>query len=112
KPSLKDTLSDENVIGEVILTLAQHWSNDDGRFDIMVVLPEKNKEKLLGWFKAKASSLLEKGLDIQFESRMEGGFRIVPQDGSFVLSFTEKDFSEFFQSFLKPQAKEMLFGGK
>ncbi|NPV38856.1 V-type ATP synthase subunit E [Brevinematales bacterium NS] len=112
KPSLKETLSDENVVGEVILTLARHWSNEEGRFDITVVLPEKHKEKLLAWFKAKAAALLEKGLDIQFESRMEGGFRIVPKDGSFVLSFTEKDFAEFFQSFLKPQAKEMLFGGK
>lgn len=112
KPALKDTLVDENVIGEVIITLAKTWSSEQGRLDLQVVLPEKQKEKLLSWFKAKASHVLENGPEIRFESRMEGGFKIGPKDGSFLLSFTEKDFLEFFQSFLKPQTKEMLFGGK
>ncbi|MCX7883304.1 MAG: hypothetical protein N2314_08800 [Brevinematales bacterium] len=112
KPGLKQVLADEGVIGEVILTLARNWSQEEGKLDMAVVLPEKQKDKLLSWFQAKASQLLEKGLEIRFDSRMEGGFKVAPKDGSFVLSFTDKDFVEFFQSFLKPQAKEMLFGGK
>jgi len=112
RPGLKETLASEQVIGEVIVTLARQWSKDTPRLDMAVVLPEKHKEKLLGWFKSQAADLLEKGMEIRFESRMEGGFKIGPKDGSFLLSFTEKDFHEFFLSFLKPQAKEILFGGK
>ncbi len=112
KPGIKDTLADENIVGEMILALAQKWSPDQGSLDIAVVLPEKQKDKLISWFKARAGKLLEKGMELRFESRMEGGFKIGPKDGSFLLSFTEKDFAEFFQSFLKPQSKEILFGGK
>ncbi|URA11230.1 hypothetical protein [Thermospira aquatica] len=112
KPNIKDTLADENILGEVVLTLAQKWTTDQGSLDIAVVLPEKQKDKLLSWFKSRASKLLEQGMELRFESRMEGGFKIGPKDGTFLLSFTEKDFLEFFQSFLKPQAKEILFGGK
>jgi|YNPMSStandDraft_1061717.scaffolds.fasta_scaffold00195_21 V/A-type H+-transporting ATPase subunit E len=112
KPSLKNTLSNEDRVGEMIVTLAKNWSAEKSNVDLNVVLPEKQKERFLEWFQSNAAELLNKGLEIRFESRMEGGFKISPKDGSFLLSFTEKDFLEFFQSFLKPQAKDVLFGGK
>jgi V/A-type H+/Na+-transporting ATPase subunit E len=56
-------------------------------------------------------NILESGVELKFQSRMDGGFKIGPKDNSFVLSFSDRDFNQFFQSFLRPRAKEILFPG-
>ena len=114
KLSISDTLTktfnDIEFIKELIKELINKWDSSLKVLDIELVLPEKNKKELEEFFKTKLKDILNKGLEISFESRMKQGFRIGPKDKSFVLSFTDSDFIDFFQSFLKPKTKEILFG--
>jgi len=59
--------------------------------------------------KNKANDILNKVIELKFDTRMDNGFKIGPKDKSFILSFTEKDFTQFLQSFLKVKTKEILF---
>ena len=107
--TLSSAVNNKELIVNVVKEIASKWNQDS--LDLNVVLSEKTKSEFETFFKTEASDLLKKGVELEFENRMSGGFKIVPKDGSFVLSFTEEDFTSFFQSFLRPKAKEILFPG-
>ena len=107
--NVKGSLKDEDFIKKMISEIIGKWDPKSKSLDLNVILPEKSKKSLLDYFNKKAKNILDSGVELKFENRMEEGFKIGPKDGSFILSFTDKDFERFFQSFLKPKTKEILF---
>lgn len=77
--------------------------------DLNITLPERFRDDLSNYFSTKVRNVLTSGVEIRFQSRMNGGFQIGPKDKSFILSFTDRDFLDYFRSFFKPMAKEILF---
>jgi V/A-type H+-transporting ATPase subunit E len=43
---------------------------------------------------------------------MKSGFKVGPADGSYVISFTDEDFNNFFKAYLRPKSTELLFEKK
>ena len=109
---VKAAAGDAEFIKTLITEIISKWSSDAKSLDLNVILSEKSKAALTDFAKNKASGIMSKGVEVTFDARMENGFKIGPQDKSFVLSFTDKDFLSFFQSFLKPKTKEILFDGE
>jgi V/A-type H+/Na+-transporting ATPase subunit E len=107
--AVSSSLNDVLFIQSLIKDIVAKWDGASAGNGLLLILPETKRKELDEIFKAKSSDMLKNGLEIKFEGRMEGGFKLEPKDGSFVLSFTEKDFNQFFQSFLKVRAKEILF---
>lgn len=109
KDGVKKSVEDVEFVKSLIKEITSKWDNGGKSLDLSLALPEKSKKDFDDFVKGKTSDILSKGVEIKFEERMDGGFKIGPKDGSFVLSFTDKDFMQFFQSFLKPKTKEILF---
>ena len=109
---VKAATGDAEFIKTLITEIISKWDSSAKSLDLNVILSEKNKAALADFFKNKAAGIMAKGVEVTFDTRMENGFKIGPQDKSFVLSFTDKDFLSFFQSFLKPKTKEILFDGE
>ncbi len=109
---IKNALSDNEFVKNLIKTMVEKWNPNTKTIDAVLTLPGNDNSEFTNFFKAQASDLLTKGLEIKFEERMDGGFKIGPKDKSFIVSFTDKDFHGFFQSFLKPMTKEILFKGE
>ncbi|MBR3731869.1 MAG: hypothetical protein IKQ61_06065 [Spirochaetales bacterium] len=109
---VKSAASDAEFIKSLITEIISKWSSDAKSLDLNVILSDKSKAALADFFKNKASGIMSKGVEVTFDARMDNGFKIGPQDKSFVLSFTDKDFLSFFKSFLKPKTKEILFDGE
>lgn len=105
-----EAVNNKELIVHVIKEIAGKW-NASGPIDLNVILPTKMKEDFEIFFRKEAADLLKRGIELKFEDRMNGGFKISPKDNSFLLSFMEEDFVNFFQSFLRPKAKEILFPG-
>ena len=53
--------------------------------------------------------LIDKGLEIKFDQSVNSGFQVSPKDGSYKVSFTEDDFTNFFKQYLRPKLAEILF---
>ncbi len=105
----KKIASDVDFIKEIINQIISKWSSDNKNVDLELILPDKMKNELVAYFKNKAKDILNKVIELKFDTRMDNGFKIGPKDKSFILSFTEKDFTQFLQSFLKVKTKEILF---
>ncbi len=111
KPETQQAFKEAAFTKEIIQTVVKNWDpNSDEAVDLKVLLPEKKQKEFEAYFKDKAKDLLNKGLEVDFDERVKGGFKIGPKDGSYLVSFSDEDFEHFFKLYLRPRLIEMLFG--
>ena len=109
-PGLKEALSNKDFIKGLVVDLISKWDLEKQNLDL--VLPADKEKEFDAYLKKEISSLLKKGLNVNFQGRMDAGFKIAASDGSFILSFTDADFERYFQSFVKDKTRAILFPGK
>ncbi len=110
KPETQQAFKEAEFTKEIIQTLVKNWDpNSDEAVDLKVLLPEKKQKEFESYFKDKAKDLLNKGLEVDFNEKVKGGFKIGPKDGSYLVSFSDEDFEHFFRLYLRPRLIEMLF---
>lgn len=104
------TLSDPATVKEFVALVVQNWKMGNDAPRLEVLLPAQKQGELKKAFEKGGSDLLKKGLSLTFTKSIKAGFRIGPQDGSFRISLTDEDFSEFFKEYLRPRTRTWLFG--
>ncbi|HQO09835.1 MAG TPA: hypothetical protein PLK90_08620 [Clostridiales bacterium] len=111
--AVKNTLSDKDFMKKIIEISVKNFFSDPSKgMDLEVSIPAEHRTELENHLKSGVRTLLNGGLNIVPDANMENGFKIGPADGSYKLSFTEKDFENFFKKYMRPKTAEMLFGGK
>lgn len=107
-----DALSDTDFLKKLIeISLKSFDPADPSSFGLEMALPADLKEQLDSYLKNTAAKLINAELKIDFSTDIEKGFKIGPADGSYKISFTDKDFENFFKKYLRPKTMELLFGG-
>jgi V/A-type H+-transporting ATPase subunit E len=94
------------------MSVKNFFADTSKGMDIALTLPEKENGELEKYLRENSKKLLDGELKIEFSDELENGFKIGPADGSYKLSFTDKDFENFFKKYMKPKTIEFLFGGK
>ena len=100
--------SDKEYVQSLILKVVEGWSKT-GNFDINVVLSESDKAEMEKFLKNNLAAEMNKGLSFESDQSVKAGFKVGPADGSYVISFEEGDFQNFFKSFLRPKTNQLLF---
>ena len=108
EPSMKEVFSDKKYLQNVILNVVKGWIKT-GDFDLDVVLPAKDRKEFENFFKNSLAAEMNKGVEVKFDKNVESGFKIGPKDGSYVISFTEEDFKNFFKAYLRSKTLGLLF---
>ena len=97
----------DDVLKAVLPDLIKKWSeNEAGSPSIM--LPEASLNKIQDYFKSKLSAQLKKGLELNSDKNLSGGFRIVEKDGSAYYDFSADSVAELLCSYLNPRLSEIL----
>jgi V/A-type H+-transporting ATPase subunit E len=107
---VKDAFMDKDFIKELITTLVKNWSGAGA--GISLLLPQKEQDDLGKYFETKQKDLLDQGLSIDYDNEITSGFRIGPADGSYRISFSDEDFSNFLKTYLRPRTNQLLYGGE
>ncbi len=109
-PHTKESFEDKNFLKNLILTVVQNWDmKDESLADLKLLLPEKQQKEFEEFFKSEIKNLFDKGLEIEFTENVKSGFKIAHKDRNYLISFTDKDFENFFKTFLRPRLIEMLY---
>lgn len=108
QPSVKELFSDTEYLKTLISDVVKGWIEKED-FDLKVILPESNRKQLEKYFKNNLADELNKGLEVTFTKNMKSGFKIGPTDGSYIISFTDDDFTNFLKSYLRPKTSQLLF---
>jgi V/A-type H+-transporting ATPase subunit E len=110
EPSVQDAFKDTEFLKKIILTAVQNWTpNQAEKADLTLFLPKQYEKDLEAFFLAQGVQLVQKGIQIQFDEDMKGGFTIGPKDGSYKVSFTDEDFANLFKLYLRPRTQAILF---
>jgi V/A-type H+-transporting ATPase subunit E len=110
---LIEALKDTNFIKGIIEAAIKNWDpNSNEKIALQVLLPESNEKELKGYLSDKVMATLNKDFEVVADKNLKYGFKIGPKDGSYVISFSDKDFENLFREYMRPRILEMLFGGK
>lgn len=110
EPPVKEAFKDIEFVKNIILTVVQNWNpQKPEELNLTILLPEKDEKEFSDFFETKAISALNQGIDIQFDAKTTDGFKIGPQNGSYIISFTDKDFENYFKGYIKDRTKKLLF---
>jgi V/A-type H+-transporting ATPase subunit E len=103
-------LSDPSALKEIVLAAVQASSTAGISPELQVILPASRKKDLDGMLSSSVKEMLSGGMEIRYSEGFQAGFQIGPKNGSYKVSMTDADLSEFFKSYLKPRTRELLFG--
>ena len=109
QPPVREIFSDQGYIQKLVLEVVKGWLSKES-FDLNVILPESGREQMETFFRNNLATELNKGLEVSFSQHVKSGFRIGPADGSYLISFTDEDFTNFLKAYLRPKTSQLLFG--
>lgn len=107
---VKSLLTDPNTLKDLLTVMLQNFKSGSGNPDLSILLPQSRQKELEGMLSNTLKDQLSKGVAIRFTDTFQAGFQIAPKDGTFKISLTDADFSEFFKSYLRPKTREIVFG--
>lgn len=99
---------DEEFIKELMSKIIEKWSSESN-VDLNVIMNAKEKEEFEKYLLTKHKNLLDKNLTLVTNDSQKDGFTVQPKDGSYKITFSEKVFEEFFNTYLKEYSKKLLF---
>jgi V/A-type H+-transporting ATPase subunit E len=103
-------LSEPGFIKELLTTIVTNWKTGEGvEMSLEAVLPDKLKGKLDTTLQNSLKKNMNEGVEISFSKNIKGGFQIGSKGGTFKVSLTDEDFSEFFKEYLRPKTRSFLF---
>ncbi|MBQ7772660.1 MAG: hypothetical protein IJ383_01115 [Bacteroidales bacterium] len=108
---VKEAAKDTDFLKEIIkaIVAAFNPSNTDP-VALELILPAEKRQELDSFVKESLSGICSAGIDVKFSKTVQGGFRISPKEGGYMLSFTDKDFENIIAEYLRPKTKALLFG--
>lgn len=113
QPETKGAFKDVAFTQELIQTIVKNWNpRESENVALGLLLPKEKQKEFESFFKEKAKNMLDKGLEVEYSDRMKSGFKIGPTEGSYMISFADEDFENFFRAFLRPRLIRMLYGEK
>lgn len=109
---VKEAFKDKDFLKDIIETVIRNWDPKSGGIDLALTLPKEDAQEIGSHFESKTHEALKNKVKVEFDEKMSGGFRIGPGDKSYVLSFTDDDFENFFKNYLRPRTTKLLYGGE
>ncbi len=107
---VSESFQDKKFIKNTILTIVENWNpQKPEELNINLLLPKEEEQNIDKFFENKTQELLNAGLEIKFDENLKSGFKIGPKDGNYYISFSDKDFENYFKLYLKEKTKKMIF---
>ena len=78
--------------------------------DLSLILPEALKAEVEPFVKNEIASQFKGEVKVDYSKKMNGGFKVAPKDGGYVLQFTDDEFTQLIANYLRPATKKILFG--
>ncbi len=103
--SISETFQDPEFLKKLILEIVKEWKSDAG---INLTLPEGMRDKLNKAFEQSLAKEI-KNLEINFDNKLKGGFKISKADDTYQIVFSDEDFVEFFKPYLREKSRNILF---
>ena len=75
-----------------------------------LILPDALKAQVEPFVQNEIAQQFKGEVKVEYSKKMNGGFKVAPRNGGYVLQFTDEEFTQLIANYLRPATKKILFG--
>ena len=75
-----------------------------------LILPEAMKAQVEPFVQNEIAQQFKGEVKVDYSKKMNGGFKVAPREGGYMLQFTDEEFTQLIANYLRPATKKILFG--
>ena len=106
--SVKESLATPAVMEQFIKAALAGWNGTETRLE--VILSESVKADMGAKVAKAVSDAVKKEITFSYSKTVKGGFQVAPVGSGYKITFSDSDFADFFNDFLRPRIRTLLFG--
>lgn len=108
---VKANMGNAAFVKELILSVVKAFNPQNASpVDLSLILPESLKAEVEPFVKNEIANQFKGEVKVDYSKKMNGGFKVAPKDGGYVLQFTDEEFQNLVANYLRPATKKILFG--
>lgn len=108
---VKANMENASFVKELILSVVKAFNPQNASpVDLSLILPESLKAELEPFVKNEIANQFKGEVKVDYSKKMNGGFKISPKEGGYMLQFTDEEFTQLIANYLRPATKKILFG--
>ncbi len=108
---VKANMGNAAFVKELITSVVKAFNPQNASpVDLSLILPESLKAELEPFMKNEIASQFKGEVKVDYSKKMNGGFKVSPKDGGYMLQFTDQEFTQLIANYLRPATKKILFG--
>ena len=108
---VKANMGNAAFVKELIMSVVKAFNPQNASpVDLSLILPESLKAEVEPFVKNEIASQFKAEVKVDYSKKMNGGFKVAPKNGGYVLQFTDEEFQNLIANYLRPATKKILFG--
>ena len=108
---VKANMGNAAFVKELIASVVKAFNPSNASpVDLNLILPEALKAEVEPFVKNEIASQFKGEVAVDYSKKMNGGFKVSPKDGGYMLQFTDDEFTQLIANYLRPATKKILFG--
>lgn len=109
--AVAQNLSNVDFVKEMMKAIVGAFNaNNASPVGLDIIMPEALKGKVEGFVSKEICQQFTAPVNVSFSKKVNGGFKVAPKDGGYVLQFTDEEFQNLIANYLRPATKKILFG--
>ena len=108
---VKANMGNADFVKSLITTVVKAFNPDNAApVALDLILPEAMKAEVEPFVKNEIANQFKGEVKVEYSKKMNGGFKVAPKDGGYMLQFTDDEFTQLIANYLRPATKKILFG--
>ena len=108
---VKANMGNAAFVKELITSVVKAFNPQNASpVDLSLILPESLKAEVEPFLKNEIAKQFKGEVNVEYSKKINGGFKVAPKDGGYVLQFTDDEFTQLIANYLRPTTKKILFG--
>ena len=108
---VKANMGNADFVKELIANVVKAFNPQNASpVALDLILPESLKAEVEPFVQHEIAQQLKAEVKVDYSKKVNGGFKVAPKDGGYVLNFTDEEFNQLIANYLRPATKKILFG--
>ena len=108
---VKANMGNTEFVKDLIMSVIRAFNPQNASpVGLDLILPEAMKAQVEPFVQNEIAQQFKGEVKVDYSKKMNGGFKVAPRDGGYMLQFTDEEFTQLIANYLRPATKKILFG--
>ena len=108
---VKANMTNAEFVKELVMSVVRAFNPQNASpVALDMILPESMKAQLEPFIQGEIAQQFKDEVKVNYSKKMNGGFKVSPREGGYILQFTDEEFTQLIANYLRPATKKILFG--